>query len=198
LYDAMTRAAEEAGVREWRRALLARARGDVVEIGAGTGLNLPLYPALDGRLILAEPDRSMRRQLCRRARALGRPRVEVVEVGAERLPWPDDSVDTMVATLVLCSVADPHRSLAEIARVLRPGGALIFLEHVAHDDPRRLRWQRWLEPLWKHLAGGCHLTRRTGEAIRESGLEIEELVSADMPSAPAIVRLTIRGVARKR
>ncbi|MCH8980380.1 MAG: pyridoxal-phosphate dependent enzyme, partial [Armatimonadetes bacterium] len=89
--------------------------------------------------------------------------------GAERLPVDDASVDTVVSTLVLCSVRDPKASLAEVVRVLRPGGRLLFLEHVASDDPRAARWQRWLQPLWRWLADNCHLTRRTGDLIRESG-----------------------------
>jgi len=196
-YDAMVRSTEDAGVRDWRRALLQNARGDVLELGAGTGLNLPLYPELSGQLTLAEPDPHMRRQLEKKVRDLGRARVAVVDTGAEELPVPDASVDTVVATLVLCTVGDPLRCLAEIGRVLRPGGVFLFFEHVAHDDPRRLRWQRWLEPLWKCFAAGCHLTRRTGERIAEAGFEVQDLIRDDMPKAPAIVRPTIRGVARK-
>jgi len=196
-YDAMVRAAEEAGVREWRRELLKRAHGDVVELGAGTGLNLPLYPELSGQLTLTEPDRHMRHQLEKRVRASGLRRIAVVDATAESLPMRDASVDTVVATLVLCTVVDPPRCLAEIDRVLRPGGSFLFFEHVAHDDPRRLRWQRWLERPWKWFAAGCHLTRRTGDRIADAGFEVQELIHGDMPEAPAIVRPTIRGVARK-
>lgn len=197
MYDVMTRKAEEAGVREWRAELLAGAAGRVVELGAGTGLNLPLYPESAAESVAAtEPDRHMRSRLDRRARSIARPAVEVVDASADSLPFDDGSVDTVVSTLVLCTVPDAEESIREAMRVLRPGGALIFLEHVAHDDPRVYRRQRRWEPFWKWFAQGCHLTRPTGQWIRDAGFEIESETPAPMPKAPEFLP-TIRGVARK-
>ena len=124
--------------------------------------------------------------------------LEIVETEVERMPFPDASFDAVVSTLVLCSVNDLDRSIAEIRRVLRPGGALVFLEHVAAEDrPDRYVWQRRVEPLWKRVAGNCHLTRRTGDAIRRGGFEMEREIKDSMRKANAITRATIRGVARK-
>jgi len=104
----------------------------------------------------------------------------------------------VVSSLVLCTVPDPEATLAEVVRVLAPGGRLIFLEHVADDErPDRLRWQTRLEPLWKRLAGGCHLTRRTHETITAAGLQLEQLERASMRKANPLTRRSIRGVARK-
>jgi ubiquinone/menaquinone biosynthesis C-methylase UbiE len=197
LYDRMMAGTEEACLRDWRRELLSEAKGEVLEIGAGTGANLTHYPSSVTRLCLAEPDPHMRSQLEHKV-AAGPRKVEVVDAGAERLPFPDASFDTVVGTLVLCSVQDPAAAIAELYRVLRPGGQLIFLEHVAaQDNPGRLRWQRRFEPLWKRIAGNCHLTRETGAALRRAGFELLREEHASMRKAPPIVRPTIRGLARK-
>ncbi|MHC4077466.1 MAG: class I SAM-dependent methyltransferase [Planctomycetota bacterium] len=197
LYDRMARGPEDAGVREWRRDLLAGAAGDVLELGAGTGLNLPHYPDTVGRLVLTEPDKHMRKQLGERAESLGRGSAVLVDAGAEQLPVPDASMDTVVTTLVLCSVRAPEQSLAEAFRVLRPGGVLLFLEHIASDSRGMARWQRWVEPFWRWFSAGCHLTRRTGELIERAGFEVQTLKEEAMPKAAGVVRRTIRGRARK-
>ncbi|HSP18369.1 MAG TPA: class I SAM-dependent methyltransferase, partial [Myxococcaceae bacterium] len=135
IYDRFLRGTEDAGLAHWRRELLRSARGEVLELGAGTGGNLALYPEGLTRLVLSEPDRHMRTMLQRK---LGSRRdVEVIDSAAESLPFPEGSFDTVVATLVLCSVEEPARALAEIHRVLRPGGAFLFLEHVG---ARRGTW----------------------------------------------------------
>ncbi|MEJ7584387.1 MAG: class I SAM-dependent methyltransferase [Acidimicrobiales bacterium] len=131
-----------------------------------------------------------------------RPSVEVsVErASADALPFPDASFDTVVATLVLCSVPDQPAALAELRRVLRPGGALVFLEHVAAEDrPKRLRWQRRIEPVWKRLAGGCHLTRVTADAIVAAGFDLPDaaLTRESARKTTPVVRPTVRGVATK-
>ena len=205
LYDRICRGAEDAGLREWRRELLSGLKGEVLEIGAGTGLNLPHYPDTVTRLVLCEPDRHMRAKLGGKlagpAYAAGpaslRSRVELLEASAEELPFPDASFDAVVGTLVLCSVRDPSRALGEIRRVLRDDGRLVFLEHVAADDPKLERWQRRLEPVWVHLAGNCHLARRTADAIAAAGFEFERLTPMSIPKAAAVGRPGIRGVARK-
>lgn len=193
-YDAFMRRSEEACVRGWRRELLADVRGEVLDLGAGTGANLPFF-ARDAHVVAAEPDRAMARQLREHARA-EKLRIDVVDAVAESLPFADDAFDVVVSTLVLCTVDDLDRALSEIKRVLRPDGRFVFLEHVAADDPSRLRWQKILEPLWTPLAGGCHLTRHTDRAIERAGFSFESLERGSMRKAVPIVRPSIRGVAR--
>src|SRR5215470_5795185 len=132
IYDALMRGSEEACLAAWRADLLAEATGDILEIGAGTGANLPHYRS-PRRLVLAEPDRHMRRRLARRLDETGRA-AEIVDASADALPFAAGSFDGVVATLVLCSVDDQGVTLGEIRRVLRPAGRLFFLEHVAADD----------------------------------------------------------------
>ncbi len=198
VYDRMIAASEEACVGEWRAQLLAGLTGDVLELGAGTGLNLARYPTAVDRLVLVEPDRHMRTKLVARVDEVAPPfPVEVVDAGAERLPFDDAAFDAVVSTLVLCSVPDPAAAVAEARRVLRPGGRLVFLEHVLADadKPRRRAWQRRIEPLWKRAAGGCHLTRDTLAVIEAAGFEVEHRRES-MRKANALVRTTERGEAR--
>jgi ubiquinone/menaquinone biosynthesis C-methylase UbiE len=139
----------------------------------------------------------MRARLRRRAAAIARP-VEIVDASLERLPLADGSVDAVVGTLVLCSVPRLDEAVTEIKRVLRPGGRFVFLEHVAAEDrPRRLRWQRRVEPLWRRVAGNCHLTRQTADAIGAAGFHFESVKRESMRKAWSLVRPTIRGVAVK-
>ncbi len=197
IYDPFMRRSEVACLTAWRRELLADASGDVLEIGAGTGANLPLYPASVRRLVLSEPDPHMRRRLTARAEREASTRASIAAASAETLPFPEASFDFVVSTLVLCSVPDPARTLGEIFRVLRPGGALLYLEHVAADEPSRFAWQRRLEPAWRRVAGDCHLTRRTGETIRGAGLVVEREARESVRKALPVVRPSIRGVARR-
>jgi ubiquinone/menaquinone biosynthesis C-methylase UbiE len=134
-YDWLVKSGEDAGLRDERRDLLARARGRTLEIGAGTGINVELYPDAVTELVLTEPDPHMRMQLEKKLTALGR-RAEVIDAGGEHLPLPDASVDTVAATLVFCTIPEPEAALAEIARVLKPDGRLLFLEHVRASDPK--------------------------------------------------------------
>jgi ubiquinone/menaquinone biosynthesis C-methylase UbiE len=194
-YDRFTKSTEDAGLREKRRGLLARASGRTLEIGAGTGSNLELYPEAVTELVLTEPDEHMRAQLERKLSALGR-RPEVVGAGAERLPFPDASFDTVVATLVLCTIPAPRRALEEISRVLKPDGRLLFLEHVRAEDAGTARWQDRLERPWGWFGRGCHPNRDTVSLINESALEIGELERDTMPKAPPIVRPLVVGEAR--
>jgi ubiquinone/menaquinone biosynthesis C-methylase UbiE len=171
IYDRMLAANEKAGLRDLRADLLAGASGRTLEIGAGTGLNLAHYRAAVTELVLTEPDRHMAKQL--RAKlaqgASATHPVEVVESGAEQLPFEDASFDTVVSTLVLCTVPDPERAVAEIQRVLRPGGRFLYIEHVRdHDGSRRARWQDRLERPWGWCAGGCHPNRNTGRLVAEA------------------------------
>ncbi|MCW3050785.1 MAG: class SAM-dependent methyltransferase [Solirubrobacterales bacterium] len=196
-YDRVLQASERAGLREDRRALLAHARGEVLEIGAGTGLNLALYPRTGvERIVVSEPDRHMARRL--RGRVGGAPApVEIVGAGGEDLPFGDASFDTVVATLLLCSVADPAIVLAEVARVLRPGGRFLFLEHVRAHDAGLARWQDRLTPLWKVVAGNCHPNRSTLATLRASPLVVIDVTEGRIPKAAPIVRPRIAGMAER-
>jgi len=201
-YDRVTRRSEEQGLSRWRRDLLAAAEGTTVEIGAGTGLNLPWYPP-DGkgrwqRLVLTEPDRHMHEQLAAKLAAAPHPELELVLAPGERLPMQTASVDTVVSTLVLCSVADPAAVLAEACRVLRPGGRVLFVEHGAHPGAVARIGQTLLQPLWRCVAGGCRLNRRPLEVLEAAGFELVTVVAEDMPAAPWFVRTAWRGVARRR
>jgi ubiquinone/menaquinone biosynthesis C-methylase UbiE len=193
LYDRFAAGMEDAGLRDTRRELLTRARGRTVEIGAGTGANLDLYP--DGiDLVLTEPDPHMARQLEKKLADIGESR-EVVAAGAESLPFPDESFDTAVSTLVLCTVDDTDAVLAELARVLKPGGRLLFLEHVRAGDPGLGRWQDRLERPWGWFARGCHPNRDTLASIGASPLEVAETQHDGLPKAPGIIRPMIVGEA---
>lgn len=198
IYDPFMRASEQACLEAWRADLLSHARGEVLEIGAGTGANVPFYPPEVSRLLLTEPDRDMLARLRRRMPLSRAARVEALTAPSDALPFADASLDTVVSTLVLCSVPDPAATLGEVRRVLRPGGSLLFLEHVAADErPARLAWQRRLEPFWMRVAGNCHLTRRTGDTIRSAGFHVEWETRESVRKAMPIVRTSVRGVARK-
>jgi ubiquinone/menaquinone biosynthesis C-methylase UbiE len=194
LYDRMLAGTEDAGLREMRRELLGRAHGRTIDIGAGTGANIDLFPGEVDELVLAEPSPHMAKRLRRRADSAGRP-AQVVEAPAEQLPFAGESFDTAVFTLVLCTVPDPDAALREAARVLRPGGRLLFLEHVRAQSPRTARWQDRLMRPWRFLGAGCHCNRDTESAIERAGLRVEALERGRMPKAPPIVRPLIRGVA---
>jgi ubiquinone/menaquinone biosynthesis C-methylase UbiE len=194
LYDRSLRATEEGGLRQLRRELLARAGGRVVELGAGTGVNLDLYPEEVEDLVVVEPDPHMAKRLRAKLAESGRA-ANVVEAPAERLPFEDASFDTAVATLVLCTVPDPAAVLAEATRVLKPGGRLLFVEHVRAQDPGLARWQDRLEKPWRFLGDGCHCNRDTVATIEASALRLEDVERSRMPKAPPIVTPLVRGSA---
>jgi len=175
-----------------RRALLAHARGRVLELGAGTGFNVAHYPSAVEELVLTEPSAGMLSRAMRRALTAGFP-VRAVQTAAERLPFEDASFDTVVTTLVLCSVDDQDRVLAEIRRVLRPDGRFLFIEHVRSDDASLARWQDRLERPWGVIAFGCHPNRSTLGRIEASGFELETLQSDENVHAPRLVRPLITG-----
>lgn len=196
IYDTMLAGTEKAGLRERRRALLTEASGRVLEIGAGTGVNIDLYPpGVVDQLVLSEPEAPMARRCSERA-APHAPWAQVVHAPAERLPFEDASFDTVVATLVLCTVSDLDAAVAEARRVLRPGGRLLFLEHVRSEDEASARWQDRLHGPWKAFGHGCNANRRTLAAIESAAFTVERVERDEVPKAPPIVRPMVVGVAR--
>ncbi len=182
---------------EHRRKALAQAHGRVLEIGGGTGFNLPHYPSGIEELVVTEPAPGMLERARRRAATSGLP-VTFRQASAEELPFEESSFDTVVSTLVLCSVDDVDRALAEIHRVLRPGGQLIFVEHVRSDDPRRAKWQDRLERPWMVLADGCHPNRATLERIEAGPFEVVDVERGELPQSPPLVRPLVAGRALAR
>jgi ubiquinone/menaquinone biosynthesis C-methylase UbiE len=158
--------------------------GTVLEVGFGSGLNLPCYPAGVEKLYAVEPSEDARR-LARRAIAQAPFPVELVADTAESLPLPDASVDAAVSTWTLCTISDVHRALGEIRRVLRPGGVFRFIEHGLSPQPRVARWQHRLDPLQQRLAGGCHLNRQIDRLVEGAGFRLEEIQTFYL-SAPKI------------
>jgi SAM-dependent methyltransferase len=187
----------ERDLAPYRRSALAAARGRVLEIGAGTGFNVPHYPDGVDEVVMTEPGAGLLRRAERRAGESGR-RVASVQAFAEELPFEDDSFDTVVSTLVLCSVRDQDEALAEIRRVLKPGGELLFMEHVRAADEKLARWQDRLERPWGVIAMGCHPNRATLERIEAAGFEVEGLRRDELPKVPPIARPMIVGRAVAR
>ncbi len=193
IYDRMTAAVEAAGLRAHRERLLADATGDVLEIGAGTGANLPFYRDI-ATLTVTEPEPPMARRLAARIREQQRT-VELVEAPAEHLPFRDAQFDTIVSTLVLCTVGDQAKALAELRRVLKPGGRLLFIEHVRSDQPRLAAWQDRLNGINRVIAHGCNCNRATVDAILAAGFTITTLGRRELPKAPPFVRPLVIGAA---
>jgi ubiquinone/menaquinone biosynthesis C-methylase UbiE len=194
-YDRVMAQTEAAGLGARRSELLAGAAGRVVEIGAGTGVNLTRYPAAVSELVLVEPEAPMVARLQARLAAEPRAGTRVVQAPAEAIPLPDASFDVAVSTLVLCTVADQRRALAELRRLLKPGGRLLLIEHVRAEDPGAARLQDRFHPLWVRLGHGCHCNRATLQAVRDAGFAVDDVGPGRLPKAPAIVRPLISGVA---
>jgi ubiquinone/menaquinone biosynthesis C-methylase UbiE len=185
---------EKAVLRDHREALIARVSGRVLEIGGGTGANLPFYGSAVEELIITEPEEPMARRLERKLADQSLP-ARVVRASAEDLPFEDQSFDFAVSTLVLCTVDDPKRALDEIHRLLKPSGQLLFLEHVRADEPGLARWQDRLQGLQVRLGHGCHCNRRTLESIEGGGFRVAEVTHDRLRKAPPIVRPLIVGTA---
>lgn len=167
LYDAMLWVGEATGLRSWREKLVSGASGRVLDVGCGTGRNLPLYsPGM--KVIGLDPARETLLKARRRA-----PGVPLVRGSAEKLPFRDGAFDAVVSGLVFCSVPDPLRGLAEVKRVLAPGGQLRMLEHVRSTGRLGARWQDFIQPLWTWVSGGCRPNRDTEANVRKAGFEID-------------------------
>lgn len=191
VYDRMAATSERAGLAARRHELLGAARGRVLEVGAGTGINLEHYSEAVEELVLVEPERAMARRLDQRLRTLDGD-ARIVEADAQALPFPDGSFDTVVCTLVLCSVPDPARALDELRRVLRPGGSFLFLEHVRSDDPRTARLQDRVNPVWRFVSNGCNCNRSTLSLI-EGSFSVDDVERGEIPKAPPILRPLVSG-----
>jgi len=194
LYDRMNNVAERGWLGERRESLLARSRGEVLEIGGGTGANVPHYRGVE-HVVLTEPDPFMRVQILPKL-ARARVPVEVLNADAQELPFPDERFDTVVSTLVLCTVPDQSAVLAEIRRVLRPDGRLLFLEHV-RGEGCAARWQDRIEPLWRRLVAGCHPSRDTVATIEAVGLQIEGIERFKLPVPLSGLTPHVQGVATR-
>jgi len=183
-----------------RRELLAEAYGRVLDVGAGTGANLPHFPSRTEQhleVILLDPSAGMLERALRRAQRLGL-RVQLVDQPAERLPFSDETFDTVVFTLTLCTIADPPSALREAHRVLRKTGRLLVFEHVRAHEPRLAHWQDRLDPVWRAVNNGCHLNRHTRAAIEGAGFEFQRVDEFRERQIPlAIVQPQLVGVARK-
>jgi ubiquinone/menaquinone biosynthesis C-methylase UbiE len=196
MYDPLLWLGERAGARALRKEILGQARGCTVDIGSGTGLNLAHYPEGLDELILAEPDAAMRSRLEKRLRRNGGP-ARLIDAPAEHLPFPDESVDTVVSTFVLCTVDAPELALEEIVRVLRPDGQLLFIEHVRSESLTLAACQDRLVEPWRRFARGCRCNRDTAHLIETSGLALADIRRQPWRAMPPIVRPLIVGRARR-
>jgi ubiquinone/menaquinone biosynthesis C-methylase UbiE len=192
-YDRQLAKIEQAGLGELRQTLLADASGRVLEVGGGTGANLPFYGPDVESLTITEPEPSMLRRLERRVREQS-PATKVLRAPAEDLPFEDNTFDVAVSTLVLCGVDDQARALGELRRVLRPGGRLIFIEHVRSDEPGLARWQDRLNGLIR-LVACCDCNRRTLESIQAEGFEVTDVEHTSLKKVPPWDRPLIAGTA---
>jgi ubiquinone/menaquinone biosynthesis C-methylase UbiE len=194
IYDTAFALAERRGLRTVRQDLVTRSKGRVVEIGAGTGLNLDHYSPNVSELLLTEPSPHMAAKLRKRARRMSL-NVSVLEAEAEDLPFDDHSVDTVVSTLVLCTVHDPNKAIREVARVLRPGGSFLFAEHVRAASPRAARWQDRLNTPWGWYACGCHCNRDTVASLGAASFKVCELGHDRLRWISPVVRPLVVGSA---
>lgn len=180
---------------ELRSRYVPRAAGDVLEIGIGSGLNLPHYGEQAHSVTGLDPAAELT-SLARERAATARPDVSVLEVSGEEIPADDARFDSIVCTWTLCSIPNVYRALSEMRRVLKPGGSFYFVEHGLAPEAGVQSWQRRLEPLWKVIGGGCHLTRKTDELLEDAGFVLAELDSGYQPG-PRWAAFMTHGVAVK-
>jgi ubiquinone/menaquinone biosynthesis C-methylase UbiE len=157
-----------------RRKFIPLASGTVLEVGAGSGLNLPCYGPQVQKLYALDPSRELWKMARKRVREVPFP-VEFLAASAERIPLEDMSIDTVVTTWTLCTIPNPRQALTDMRRVLKPDGRLIFVEHGHSPDPGVLAWQNRLTPVWKRIGGGCHLNRQIDDLIADAGFDITQI-----------------------
>lgn len=180
---------------ELREQYVPRASGDVLEIGIGSGLNLAHYSSRVTSIIGLDPAPELTVRARQRAQAIAVP-VEVLEVSGEEIPADDARYDSLVCTWTLCSIPNVYAALREMRRVLKPGGRFYFIEHGRAPEPKVVRWQHRLEPLWKKIGGGCHLSRRADELIQDAGFSLPERSTGYQPG-PKFAAFMTHGVAQK-
>ena len=163
----------------YRQRAIETARGLVLEVGVGSGVNLPLYGGAVTRVVGLDPSSELLRLASRRAADVVAP-VSLLRASAEHLPLAEAVFDAIVMTWTLCSIPNAIAALTEMRRVLRPGGRLIFVEHDLSPEIRTARWQHWLTPYWKRISGGCHLNRKTDDLIRAAGFQIDAVETGYM------------------
>jgi len=183
-------------VKEERSRCLEPLQGAVLEIGFGTGLNLPHYPSAVTKVVGVDPSHSSAR-LARKRIAASPFAVEVIGLSAEKLPVADASFDTIVSTFTLCTIPDVSQALHEVWRALAPDGRFHFVEHGLSDDPKVRRWQNRLNPMQQTICGGCHLNRPISSLIEQAGFEIERLDTGYMKGAPKFGAFLYRGIAKR-
>jgi ubiquinone/menaquinone biosynthesis C-methylase UbiE len=194
VYDTAFILAERRGFGDVRRDLVGQSKGRVIELGAGTGLNVVHYWENVSELLLTEPDPHMAAKLRKRAGSLALD-ARVIEAPAEELPFDDASVDTVVSTLVLCTVQNPQKALAEVARILRPGGSLLFAEHVRSASPRAAWWQDKLRRPWSWYACGCQCNRDTISTLQAASFQVEQVRRDRLRWISPVVRPLVVGSA---
>jgi len=190
-------ACSQGQVMKRRSKVVPLARGDVFELGCGGGLNQQFY---DNEAVTSfsgiDPHAGLLSWAKEAAEARGWP-ADIREGVGENIPFPDRSFDSVVCTFTLCSVDDPSQVMSEMRRILKPGGQLLFLEHGRAPDANVAKWQDRIEPVWKRMAGGCHLTRPIGSALRGAGFEVDPLGQGYLPKAPKFAMWNEWGIARK-
>ena len=184
-------------VRDQRRAALASLHGHVLEVGFGTGLNLPCYPSQVTRLTTIDSETMLPGRVADRIARSHAPVQQLRLDAGGRLPFEDESFDGVVTTFTLCSIGEVAAALAEIRRVLKPKADYVFLEHGRSDDPRVAKRQDFLNPIQKVIACGCNMNRPIDRLIREAGMEMSELNRYQLPDTPRILGEIYRGVAKK-
>ncbi len=192
-YDLLN-AGVEGRVTPYRRRTAGMAHGDVLEIGGGTGANLPYYPP-DASVTMLEPDPHMIARLKRQAERSGR-RIDIVRQSGECLPFADGTFDCVVSTLVLCMTADARKVVCEARRTLKPGGAFLFYEHVLSPRARGRWWQHRLNPIWRCITTGCNLNRDLAADIRSTGFSSVEIEAFDLSVGLPVTIPNIVGVAK--
>jgi ubiquinone/menaquinone biosynthesis C-methylase UbiE len=193
----INRACSMGQVMKLRSQLVPRARGRVLEVGMGSGINLEFYNPKAVEMVYGlEPSEGMRRKALNNLKR-SPIKVEWLDLPGEQIPLDDNSVDTVLLTFTLCTIPDWHTALLQMKRVLKPQGELLFLEHGEAPHEKTRKWQHRVTPTWKKVFGGCHLNRHIADLIREAGFELQELENLYIPKAPKITGYIYKGVARK-